>query len=322
MPKNLFSLLRISSLAIAAILISYTLTSYDTGKDTHNFFIGSKNNPPARVESQSKTYQITNPEITGLAGRWGVAVKDLKTDETYLLAADEKFPAASIYKLATLYKAYDAISAGELKKDDVVSGSISSLQETLSPADASPIREPRDEPEYTSMSVENALNLMITISDNSAAILLSERLGWGNIDAFMEAQNLAGIDLVEKDSPTVTAASILALLERIYRHAAVDWQSSEEMQQLLFAQKVNDRIPKYLPEATRIGHKTGELEDVRHDAGIVLGQQSHYIFVFLTQSANPTEAAENIAKLSKGIYDAMEARWSLKTNSLLAYTSV
>lgn len=308
MPKNLFSPLRISFLAIAAILISYTLTSYDTGKDTHNFFIGSKNNPPAKVEGQNKIFQITNPELTNLPGRWAIAVKDLKTDETYLLAADEKFPAASIYKLATLYKAYDAIGAGELKKDDVVSGSKSSLQETLSPAASTPDPEPADEPEYISMSVENALNLMITISDNSAAILLSERLGWGNIDAFMEAQNLAGIDLVEKDSPTATAASLLALLERIYRHTAVDWQSSEEMQQLLFAQKVKDRIPKYLPEATRVGHKTGELGDVRHDAGIVLGAKSHYIFVFLTQSANPTEAAENIAKLSKKIYDAMEAR--------------
>lgn len=302
MPKNL-SALRIATLAIAAILLSYTLTSYDNGKQKpHNFFIGSKNKAPAKVENQNKTYQITNPEITGLAGRWAVAVKDLKTDETYLLAADEKFAAASIYKLATLYKAYDAIRSGQLSKSDILSGPKVSLDQIASGTSNS------SSSEYISMSVENALDLMITISDNTAAILLAERLGWENIDELMEAQNLAGIDLVEADAPTATAASILALLERIYRHTAVDWQSSEEMQNLLFAQKINDRIPKYLPETIRIGHKTGELGAVRHDAGIVLGQRGHYIFVFLTETSDPNEASENIAKLSKKIYEAMEAR--------------
>lgn len=308
MPKNL-SALRIATLAIAAILISYTLTTYDNGKQKpHNFFIGSKNNPPAKVESQNKTYQITNPEIGGLAGRWGIAVKNLKTDETYLLAADEKFPAASIYKLAVLYKAYDAIRSGQLSKSAILSRPKISLDQVVSgttDSSSSTQTQPQEQ-EYISMSVERALNLAITISDNYAAILLAERLGWQNIDQFMEAQNLAGIDLIEKDSPTATAASVLALLERIYHHTAVDWQSSEEMQNLLLAQKNNDRIPKYLPEATRVGHKTGELGAVRHDVGIVLGKKSHYIFVFLTETSNPTEAAETIARLSQKIFDALE----------------
>lgn len=315
MSKNLFSPLKIFALLVALVFISYIISTYDTNKASpNNFFIGSKNNPPTRVESQSKTYQITNPEITGLAGRWAIAVKDLKTDETYLANADEKFPAASIYKLATLYKAYDAIKRGELSKSDILSGQKSQLNQVISGTTNSPSLSPDTEQQpgtsnqYVSMSVERALNLMITISDNSAAILLSERLGWGNIDAFMEAQNLSGVDLVEKDSPTVTASSTLALLVRIYRHTAVDWQSSEEMQQLLLAQKINDRIPKYLPEGIRVGHKTGELDGIRHDAGIVFGQKSHYIFVFLTQSTSPTEAAENIAKLARKIYDALEGR--------------
>lgn len=304
MPKNLLSPIRIALLAGAAILIGYALTSGGQQKPP-KFFIGSQNNPPAAVAN--RTYQISNPEITALPGRWAIAVKDLKTDETYLLNADQKFPSASIYKLAVLYKAYDSIKKGELAKDDVIAGEISATDQTSSPDNpASPTPEP--EKKYVSFSVVDALKLMITISDNSSAILLSERLGWGAIDKFMEELNLAGFDLVEKDTPTATALSVLALLERIYRHTAVDWQSSEEMQKLLFAQKINDRIPKYLPEGTRVGHKTGELGNVRHDAGIVLGQKSDYIFVFLTETSNPQEAPENIAKLSKKIYDAMEAR--------------
>lgn len=304
MPKNLLSKTRIVPLIVALFLISYAAVNYNWGKPTKgdNFFFGAKNNQ-SKPELVTSTYEITNPEITGLPGRWAIAVKNLKTDETYLLRADQKFPSASIYKLAVLYKAYDSIKKGELAKDDLVSGEISAT-EKASPNSASPSGEP--EKKYVSFTVVDALNLMITISDNSSAILLSEHLGWGSIDEFMEAQNLGGIDLVEKDATTATAGSILALLERIYRHTAVDWQSSEEMQKLLFAQKNNDRIPKYLPEGTRVGHKTGELGPVRHDAGIIEGRKNHYIFVFLTETSNSTEASETIARLSKKIYDALE----------------
>ena len=96
-------------------------------------------------------------------------------------------------------------------------------------------------------------------------------------------------------------------MERIYKNTAVSPSASKEMLELLLAQQFNDRIPKYLPSVTRVGHKTGEIENFRHDAGIVIGQRGQYIFVFLSQTQNPTEAAETIATLSYEIYNALEA---------------
>ena len=75
---------------------------------------------------------------------------------------------------------------------------------------------------------------------------------------------------------------------------------------LLLAQKVNDRIPKYLPANIKVANKTGELEGLRHDAGIVYGKKGDYIFVFLTDTPNPPDATETIATISKQIFEELE----------------
>ena len=75
---------------------------------------------------------------------------------------------------------------------------------------------------------------------------------------------------------------------------------------LLTNQTVNDRIPKYLPANIKIAHKTGELETIRNDAGIVYGKKGDYIFVFLSDTKNPLDASETIATLSKQIFEELE----------------
>ncbi len=62
------------------------------------------------------------------------------------------------------------------------------------------------------------------------------------------------------------------MLEKIYLGKAVSQGASIEMKNLLLAQAVDDRIPKYLPENIKVAHKTGELDTLRHDAGIVYGE--------------------------------------------------
>lgn len=304
MLPNLPSFLKTTLLLSILLVASYYLANRDS-KSPSNYFQGSQNTSAQKESKLPQTYAITNPELTNLPGRWAIAVKDLKSNDTYFHNADQKFPAASIYKLAVMYKTYDSIKKGELSKEDIVTGEKSQLDQTLSGTDQP---NQNQNPENISMSVGEALRLMITISDNYTAILLSERLGWQNIDKFLEEQGLAGIDLVQKDAPSATANSVLALLERIYNHTAVDYQASREMQELLFAQTVNDRIPKYLPEGTRVAHKTGELDTLRHDAGIVFGKKSDYVVVFLTETNNTQEATENIALMSKKVFDALEAQ--------------
>jgi len=223
--------------------------------------------------------QLLTSEVQKLPGTYHVVVKDLKSGESYTTSASKNIPTASIYKLAVMYKTYDAIEKGELKKDQALSGDL---------------------------SVEKALELMITISDNASALSLADKLGWVNINNFLISEGINGFNLMIKDYPTTTAQAVSDLLEKIYNKKAVSLGASEEMTKLMLAQTHNDRIPQNLPTNIKVAHKTGELDNYRHDVGIVYGLKSDYIFVFLTETPVPENSYGNIAKLTKTMFEALE----------------
>jgi len=60
-------------------------------------------------------------------------------------------------------------------------------------------------------------------------------------------------------------------------------------------------LPVPLPMSVRVAHKTGELPNLRHDAGIVFAPGGAYLFVALVQSAASESAARTaIVDLSQG----------------------
>ena len=263
---------KIILILLVLLLTAGVVTFQKTKKQTQfePYFIGSSNRIEPKIASDNLNTQISD-ELSKFEGSWGVAIRDLKIGKTYLYNADQEIASASLYKLPVMWAAYQAIKDGQLEEEDV----------------------------------QNQLGAMITYSDNDSAIYLAETLGWQNIEKLMARENLAGFKLSDPN-PKTTAKSTLDLFERIYSNTAVSNKASQKMKDLLFAQTVNDRIPKYLPKDVKIGHKTGELDFLRHDAGIVIGKNSHYIFVFLSETPIPEEASENIALLSKKIFDELE----------------
>ena len=235
-----------------------------------NYFLGAQNLFFPKQANDNRINESIENQVKNLDGHWGIAIKDLKTANSYYYHETDEFKSASLYKLAVMWAAFDAIKKGQIAKEEI-------------------------QPQIQSM---------ITYSDNDSAVYLAEKLGWDNISYLMDQEGLADINLT--DPPQVTANSILNLLERIYRNTAVSPAYSQDMKNLLFTQQINDRIPKYLPQNTKVGHKTGELDFLRHDAGIVIGKNSHYIFVFLTETPVPEEASDQIARLSKKIFDELE----------------
>jgi hypothetical protein len=76
---------------------------------------------------------------------------------------------------------------------------------------------------------------------------------------------------------------------------------------MLAAQQHADRLPAPLPLGVRVAHKTGELPNLRNDAGIVYTPSGAYLFAAMIQDA-PTEAAARtgIVDLSRAAYDALD----------------
>jgi beta-lactamase class A len=71
-----------------------------------------------------------------------------------------------------------------------------------------------------------------------------------------------------------------------------------------------DRLPKPLPEQTRVAHKIGSYGDTFSDAGIVFPEQNggtgpeYYIVVF-SEGTTEEEARETIQDISLAAYQAL-----------------
>lgn len=238
-----------------------------------NPFINSSNNKGLS--------EVVNSILKDSEGRYGIVIKNLKTNETFTLNENEEFQPASLYKLKLMVGVFEQIKAGKLSSDDKVSGNIEELNRYF---DIDP-----ENAELKSGSlgftVESALEQTITISHNYAAMILTKKIN------------------ANKLAEPITAKEMAHFFENLYLGKTIDGDYSKKMLELLSRQKINDRIPKLLPEGTVVAHKTGDLGGFENDAGIVFHSSGDYIFIALSESKIPDKAGEKIAEVSKVVFE-------------------
>ncbi len=176
---------------------------------------------------------------------------------------------------------FQALKDKKLSEDDDLSADVKDLNNyfDIDPEDTELTEGTID------FSVKSALEQMITISHNYAALILTKTLN---------ANNLAG---------DITPLEIGQFFEKLYKGEIIDPENSAKMLDLLSRQQINDRIPKNLPTGTKVAHKTADIDLFEHDAGIVYTPKGDFIVVVLSETENPTSASEKIADMSKAVYD-------------------
>lgn len=120
-------------------------------------------------------------------GDVGVAIKHLESGTEVMLRADEPFPLASVFKLPVLVELYAQARAGRVRFDELVD--LRPAHQHLGSGDLS---AQFDLPGLQ-ISIRNLANLMMMISDNSAADLLLARVGATSVTTRMRALGLTGI---------------------------------------------------------------------------------------------------------------------------------
>jgi beta-lactamase class A len=240
--------------------------------------------------------------LAGSHGTYSVVVKDLKTGATYTRDPDHVYATASLYKLWVMGETYHQIAEGKLSEDDTVSGSVQAINKTFGIASESA--------ELTegsfSMTIKEALTKMITISHNYAALMLTQKITSAKLKAFVQSHGFTRSKI--GPDPTSTAADMALYYEKLYHGQLGTPEHTVKMLDLLAGQQINDRIPKYLPKTVKTLHKTGELDGVKHDAGIVKTPKGDYIIVLMSDTNNPKAAAEREAQISKNVYEYLERR--------------
>jgi beta-lactamase class A len=218
-------------------------------------------------------------------GSWSVFVSDL-INETEGSINDQTMQAASLIKLyimGAIYENYDQI-IGQYGKD----------------------------------SVDSNLHSMITVSDNDAANTLTTYLGGGNSSAGMQAVNsfcqehgytqthmgrmlLASND---QDDNYTSVNDCGHFLIEVYKEEESSYAHASDMYALLKAQTRQNKIPAMLPDGVKTANKTGELDNVENDAGIIYDAANDLVIVFMSQNLSSAGNAQNtIASLSRTIYD-------------------
>jgi len=140
---------------------------------------------------------------------------------------------------------------------------------------------------------------MITYSDNTSGFLLRDKVGMGNINRDLQALGLTESAFGQEDVIS-TASDMARFLEMVVLGAAVSGEASREMLDLMLAQTVLDRLPALLPSGVEVANKTGDLDEVTHDVGIVYDPQPIYIIAVLSDRGGEPEP---IAVLSRAVYD-------------------
>ena len=245
-------------------------------------------------------------EMKDFNGTVGLVIKDLRMNWEINSSKDKSIPSASVVKIPIMMSYIDGAddrsinlqSRITLKKSDIVAGS-------------GPIK---DEPAGKSFTIEELILPMVTESDNTATNLLIGYLGFDVLNLYFHRLGLRHTNLSRKMMDFAqrkkgvenytTAGDMAYLLERLYRGKFINPAASRKCLGILASQKVNDRIPKYLPKGTLVAHKTGLENGICHDVGIVYTKNGAFLIAVLTQHHNKS------AKASKQL---------ISTLSLLTY---
>lgn len=256
---------------------------------------------PAKADSLRK-------KLDAIAGRFhgklGYSLHHLKTGDRLERLGDEQFPTASTIKLAILCAAMEKEQKGEIGYDD-----------------ARPLTE--QDRQYgtgllhnyragTRIPLRDLLNLMITRSDNTAAIMLGQWIGADAVNgwldrhglkrtrllvpfpyqgSFEEAQAKGGKDwelLKVWGIGVTTPNEMRTLMEMILDGRAGTPAACEEMQRILSHQYYDDGIASQVPPWVSVASKHGSEDTTRSDVAIVHSPSGDYVLAIYTKEAKDT----------------------------------
>jgi beta-lactamase class A len=236
----------------------------------------SANKPSPKLDEQVKAL------ITPFKGKVSLYAKNLDTGETYALNADERVRTASTIKIAVMIEAFARVAEGKanwsenlvLTKEKKVSGSgiLSELSDNLH------------------LTLRDAINLMMILSDNTATNLVLDVLTTDAVNARMESlgfrqikinrkvmsggESMAGKDPENKKYGLgfATPHEMVLVMEKLERGEIINPAASKEMIDLMKEEQARFAIGRAqwdLPMAS----KYGALDRLRSAIGIIYSKK-------------------------------------------------
>jgi len=281
----------------------------------------------SRLDPGIRTQPVDDPlarrvqEIAaGAGGRFGIAARHIESGRTFEWNAGETFEGASVVKIALLAEALAEWREGRLDLSErwkLTSASMSAGSGLLREF------EPGLEP-----TMKDLLRMMNLVSDNTAANALIDRFGAGDVNRRMASLGLPGIRLVGRipdrypEEGEGARWQGLRLGEMTPRDTALFWQkaatgtlvdgeASRLALELTKDPRTSDRLPRLLrkDESNAWSGKTGTLNGVRGDSGVLRTRKGHFVLVAFVDRIPESEAwraGPAMGEIAKAIVDAWD----------------
>ena len=273
------------------------------------------------VSGQAVTVDAAKQQIEKIIAASGaeVAVAYRPLDSSggdILIDVAKPFHAASTMKVPVMIELFRQADAGLVTLDDPIR--VTNTFKSI--VDGSPYElsatEDSDGEVYKAIGKTMTLRQLITasiiVSSNLATNILIEKLGAENVRktvASLGGEGMVVLRGVEDQKAfdrgmnnATTARALMVLMEKIARGEAVSRNASRAMADILRMQQFNDGIPAGLPEGVPVGHKTGSITRIHHDAAIVYAAKP-YVLVVLTRGIQDGKvSAKLMADISRVIY--------------------
>lgn len=234
----------------------------------------------------------------------GIAVRNLDTGETFGLYQDRDFPSASTIKILILAGLAEAVADGRLSLDSTLSAAPEIRlggSGVLNWLDAK-----------LHLTLRDHAWLMTAISDNSTSNVLMNAVGIEAINALGERLDVGdtrlGRNFMDRNIPPgpsknrATAQGLVNILTAIYHDEIATPELCAWMRQCLADQQHCDRLARHLPDGVEYAGKTGTIEGIAHDCGVITGPRGHVAAAVLTQGyRNPYDADRFIGRIGTAI---------------------
>ena len=208
---------------------------------------------------------------TTTRGTFAFCVHDLDTGTQALVDAGESFAAASVIKLPIMLKLLEMVATGAVSLDQTAP--LTEWQKTGGSGIFQHFQE------GTQFALGDACTAMIAISDNTATNMLLDVTGIAPVNELLVRMGCARTrlhryigkpEMAGPPGPSQAAPlEVGHLLELLARRAILTPPLCETAITMLRRQTIRTVIPRLLPERTPVAHKTGSLDGIRHDAGII-----------------------------------------------------
>lgn len=271
--------------------------------------------PPMRADTATLRHKLDS--IAGAHhGVVGYSVIDIDNNVRLARRGDEKFPTASLIKVAVLVTVYDLVAKGQLSLDDPItvlkidqvpgSGVIQYLHNG------------------TILTVRDAAWLMITISDNTATNLLLDRIiirrVWNKMDSlglhdtrvhsksFLRVASIAMDSSVKYGLGVTTPNEMARLFELLARGKAVNPAADSAMLDILEHNENGEKLQRYV-YGVRAAHKSGETDQVRTECSLYYLRNRIVACVLTKENVDQryspdTEAHLTIGRMGEAIVNA------------------